>query len=173
MRPHPIFLAILLTASLLFAAAQEAKKPVAITPTARLAAAKTAYVRNGGGSPIPYDAVASGMEGWGRYALVDSPQKADLIVEVSSPSDGGGVSVSSSASTASGKREEKTTTTRQLSGNTVKLVVYDARNNVPLWSASEAAKSAFRQKARADNLLQAGQRLVSKFRERVEPLPPQ
>ncbi len=167
-------LAAVLVAMSIIAVGQETKKPVAITASARLAAAKTAFVKNGGGSDIPYDAVLSGMEGWGRFMLVDSPQKADIIVEVTSPSEeGGGVSVSSSTSTGSGRREEKTTTTRQLSGNTVKLVVYDARNKGPLWSASEQAKSAFRQKAREDNLLQAGQRLVSKFRDRLEPPPPQ
>ncbi len=165
-------LAAVLVVLSIIAVGQETKKPVAITPSARLAAAKTAFVKNGGGSDIPYDAVLSGMEGWGRFVLVDSPQKADIIVEIASPSEGGGVSLSSSTSTGSGRREEKTTTTRQLSGNTVKLVVYDARNKVPLWSASEQAKSAFRQKAREDNLLQAGQRLVSKFRDRLEP-PPQ
>jgi hypothetical protein len=165
--------AVLIAGWVATAVAQEGKKPVAISPSARLAAAKTAFIRHGGGSEIPYNAVLSGMEGWARFTLVDSPEKADIVVEVTSPSEGGGVSVSSSTSTGQGKRGESTTTTRELpSGGPVKLNVYDAHSRMPLWSASEPAKSALRQKAREDNLLQAGQRLVTRFRERLEPPPP-
>lgn len=169
MRHGLVLPTILLAASVGSALAQEAKKPMAIAPSARLAAAKTAYVRHGGGNEIPYNAVLSGMEGWARYTLVDSPEKADIIVEVTSPGETNGVSISGRTETAGGK--ESSASTKQLSGTDVRLVVYDARSKMPLWSASEPAKSAFRQKAREDNLLHAGQRLIAKFRDRVEPLP--
>ncbi len=168
MRHALIFLTILLAG----AVAQESKKPVPVSPSARLTAAKTAFVRNAGGSDIPYHAIFSGIEGWGRFTLVDSAEKADIIIEVSSPTDWGGASISTTTSVDG--RNAKTTTSRDLpSGDAVKLLVRDARSGIGLWSAREPAKSAFRQKAREDNLLQAAQRLVSKFRDHLEPLPPQ
>src|ERR1700675_64167 len=86
---------LLLLATVSFAQDQKpAQTPV--SPSARLVAAKTAYMRNGGGSEIPFNVIESGIEGWGRFALVDSPQKADVIIEVVAPEDDNGVSVSSS-----------------------------------------------------------------------------
>lgn len=146
----------------------EAKKPAYVPPSARLVAAKSALVTNGGGSEIPYNVISSGLEGWGRFKLVDKAPEADIIVEVSSPAESGGVSVSSQTQSATGRPEQTTTTSRNLSGGTVKLVVYDAKTKVALWSATEQAKSALRQKAREDNLYQAAARLMTKFRERVE-----
>ena len=53
----------------------------------------------------------------------------------------------------------------------VKLVVADAKTNMPLWSGTEQPKFAMKQKNREDNVLQAAQRLVTRLRERVEPEP--
>jgi hypothetical protein len=172
-----VLLLVVVLLACLAAAAQEQKpelpkKPPVMSPSARLAAAKTAYIRNAGGTRIPFNVITSGLEGWGRYTLVEDPAEADLIVEVSSPDEGGGgVSISSSTTrnSISGKPEESTKTTRNLSTDPIRLVVRDARNKVALWTATEQPKSAMRQKAREDNLVEAAQRLVSKFRERVEP----
>jgi hypothetical protein len=146
----------------------EPKKPVFVPPSARLAAAKTALVKNGGGSEIPYNVISSGMEGWGRFKLVDSAPEADIVVEVLSPEEEGGVSVGSRTRTATGRMEESTTTSRNLSPGAIRLVVYDAKTHVALWSATEQAKGGMRQKTREDNLVQAAARLLTKFRERVE-----
>jgi hypothetical protein len=147
----------------------EQKKPAFVPPSARLAAAKSALVKNAGGSEIPYNVISSGLEGWGRFKLVDSASEADIVVEVSSPGEQGGVSVSSrTRSGATGRMEESTSTSRNLGSDAIKLVVYDAKTHVALWTASEQPKSALRQKAREDNLVQAAARLVTKFRERLE-----
>jgi hypothetical protein len=149
---------------------QPEKKPGFVPPSARLAAAKSALVKNAGGSEIPYNVISSGLEGWGRFAMVDSPSKADIIVEVLSPQEeGGGVSVGSKTrSGISGRMEESTTTSRNLSSGPIRLVVYDAKTHVALWTASEQVKNAMRQKVREDNLVQAAARLLTKFRERME-----
>lgn len=170
--PHAI-LAILLMVSFVAAGAQEsqpAKKPVPISPSARLVAAKSAFVKSGGGSDIPLNVINSLLEGWGRFILVDAPEKADIIIEIASPTENNGVSVSSSTKTsAQGRPETSTTSTRQLSVSQIKLVVFDAKNKVALWSATEQPKSAVRQKAREDNLVEAAQNLFAKFRDRIQP----
>lgn len=151
--------------------------PPVLNPTARLNLARTVFMKNGGGSRIPYDVISSGVEGWGRYKLVGSPEKADLIVEVTSPdSDDGGFSVTSSTSSTSPKTglpETSTNTTRQVStgGGRITIMVYDAHNHVRLWMESEQAKSAMRSKARDANLIEAAEKLITKFRQRVEPDP--
>lgn len=157
--------------------AQEVAKPTPpMNPFTRLTAAKNVYLKSGGGNPIPFNVIESSMQGWGRYQLVESADKADLILEVTAPTDsGGGISVSSSTKNdRSGRPEDSTSTSRELSsgGGSVKIVVYDARSKAALWSGMEQAKSAMRQKQREDNLVQAAEKVFTKFHDRIEPPPP-
>ena len=153
---------------LLFAAFSFAQdqKPAAtpISPSARLAAAKTAYLRNGGGSEIPYNVIESGVEGWGRFTLVDSPQQADVIIEVQAPEEETGTSVSSSDG-------HSASASHDTSVAIIKLTVYDAKTHLPLWTVVERPKGGFKEKTRNDNLVKAAEKLVSEFRDRLEPPP--
>lgn len=149
--------------------ASEKKAPVFVPPAVRLKEAKSVFILNAGGSDIPFNVIEGGIEGWGRYMLAESAEKADLIVEVTSPADENGVTVTSKTTTGTGPAQQSTTSSRELGTGPIKLVVYDARNHVPLWSASEQPKGAFKQKNREDKLVEAAQKLVHAFRERVEP----
>ena len=158
-------------------AAKQATKPPVLSPTLRLQAAKTAYVKRLEGSSIGSDTVTQTLEGWGRYKLVDSAEKADLIVEVTSPDEGGnGVSVSSSTSGPSrtGDRayEQSSKSSRELStgGGPMRVAVRDAKTNTTLFVASEQVKGAMKKNARENNLVEAAQEIMAKFHERVEPI---
>lgn len=48
------------------------------------------------------------------------------------------------------------------------MSVYDPKSKMLLWSASEQPKFAMKQKAREDNLVNAAQHLISKFRDRMD-----
>jgi hypothetical protein len=150
-----------------------AKGAPALSPTARLAAAKTAYLKNAGGSEIPFNVISEGIEGWGRFQVVGTPEKADIIIEVTAPETGNGISVSSGTSTdpRSGLPAESTTSTHELQVARINLIVYDARSKMALWSATEQPKGGLRHRSRQDKVVEASQKLVSKFRERVEPDP--
>lgn len=173
------FPAVLLALALLSVAAVAQEKPAEpakppMSPTARLQAATTAYLENMEGSGIGTDTIATTLDGWGRYKLVDSPKDADLIIQVYSPDEGGGVSVTSStngASRTSGRPEESTRTSRDLSSGsgTMRLVVRDAKTKLPLFSASQQVKGSFKKTTRENNLVEAAQNLVGKFHDRVEP----
>lgn len=152
--------------------AEQPAKPPLVSASARLNAAKTVYIRNGGGSPIPYNAISSGFEGWGRFVVVDDPAKADLIVEVTSPASDSGVSISSSTMTGA-RREETVSSSRALSASMVKMLVIDNKTKTPLWSGMEQAKSGMRKKSQEDNLVEAGEKLFTKFHDRLEPPPAQ
>jgi hypothetical protein len=156
-----------------FAIAQGPNPSVArpLSPTARLTSARTAYLKNAGGSDVPFNVVSEGVQGWGRFKIVNSPEDADIIIEVTSPDGSGSVAVSSTTSTdpQNGMPVESSTTTRELSVARITLIVYDRKSRIALWSSSEQPKGGLRGKTRKDNVVLAAQHLVSKFRERVEP----
>lgn len=153
-------------------ATQGAAKAPAMSAGARLAGAKTVFLKQGKGSEIPYNVISEGIEGWGRYALANSREKADLVIEISAPEDSGGISVSSTTGRdAYGKEQAASKTTRELSSSAmITMTVYDAKNNVPLWRGSEQSKSAMKQRARQDNMVESAQKLLARFRDRIEPI---
>jgi hypothetical protein len=149
------------------------KNPAYVSPSARLAAAKTAYMKNNGGSEIPFNVISGAMEGWARFILVDAPEQADIVIEVTSPDDDhSSQSTSKTKVGASGRMEESASASRTVNEGPIKMVVSDARTHLTLWAASDQPKGGFRQRARDEHLVEAAQRLVTKFRERIEPPPP-
>jgi hypothetical protein len=149
----------------------ESAKTPPLSPAARLAAAKSAYLQDGGGNEVAFNVVSESVRGWGRYQIVGEPQKADLIIEVTSPSGSSGISISSTTTNeaSGGKPSESTTHSRDLQVARVTMIVYDARSKMALWSASEQPKSALRHKNREDKIVETAQHLVSQFRQKVEP----
>ncbi len=145
------------------------KKPLIETPSMRLAAAKTVFITRTHGSRIPLDVVRSTMEGWERFTFVETPEKADLIVEIFSTGDSGvQVSSSSKVSPESGHEEKSSSTRKDISPTEVKMTVFDSRNKRPLWAATESVKFAMKEKGKENNLVDASERLASKFHERLE-----
>jgi hypothetical protein len=162
------------TGSSLFRAQQPpAKKPAFATPSMRLAAARNVLIVRTRGSRIPFDTVKSTIEGWGRFTMVETPEKADLIIEIASSGDSGvQVSSSSKVSPESGHEEKSTSTRRNISPTDVSITVIDARNKVALWSATESVKFAMKEKSRENNLVEAAERLASRLHDRLEPPAP-
>lgn len=72
----------------------ESGKKRLLTPEARLAAARNVLIVRTRGADIPYDVIRTTIEGWGRYSLVATPEKADLILEVASSGGGSDFRVS-------------------------------------------------------------------------------
>jgi hypothetical protein len=155
-------------------AARAAAKPV-ISPTARLNAAKTVYIRKLPGNEVPYNVIANGFDGWAKYVVVSSPDKADLVVEVSAPEvDNSGIAISATTSKDDpyGKQNEGVKLPKVYTVSIVKMTVLDTHTKTPLWSAAETPHSAARKNKSQDNLVDAAQKLFQHFHDRVEP-PPQ
>ena len=160
------------------AAAQETQdtgKPLAVTPGVRLAAAKSVYLKNLGGSDTPFDVIVMSFSEWARWVVVDDPAKADLIVEVTSPDDGkkkdkdSGSGFSASAQgkqVAGGRKSEDTPTSTR---NDVLMAVRDAKTKAVLWSSTEKPTSTEKGMSRDEKYAAAGTRLMASFRERIEP----
>lgn len=164
---------LILNASVLLASAQQTpteKKPLIETPSMRLAAAKSVFITRTHGSRIPLDVIRSTMEGWERFTFVETPEKADLIIEISSTGDSGvQVSSSSKVSPETGQEEKSSSTRKDISPTEVKMTVFDSRNKRPLWAATESVKFAMKEKGKENNLVEASERLASKFHQRLEP----
>ena len=153
-------------------ASAEQKNSTYVSPAARLAAAKTVFLKNNGGSEIPFNVISGGLEGWGRFLPVDSPEQADIVIEVTSPDDDHSSKSSGTHVGAKGRMEDSGSTSRDVYEGPIKMVVSDARTHLTLWAASEQPKGGLRQRARDEHLVEAAQLLVTKFRERLEPPPP-
>ena len=141
----------------------------------RVASARNVFLKNAGGSDIPFNVISRDFEGWAHYLLVDSPDKADLIIEIQSPDDG---------SESKDKDSEKSKTHvfggGQQSGGSqgkeppkpavdaIVFTVYD-KNKRPMWIAREEPKYAIRHKTEQAHLEEAAQKLFTRFHDRVEP----
>jgi hypothetical protein len=160
----------LMIASLALGRAQQPQPPATSGAAAhydRMAAAKSVFLKNAGGNDIPFNLISRDFEGWGRYILVDSPDKADLIIEIQSPDDG------------SANKDKDSEKSKVYSGSHQKeqpkppvdvivFTVYD-KNKRPMWIAREEPKSAVRHKTEEAHLEEAAQRIFTRFHDRIEP----
>jgi predicted Zn-dependent protease len=155
-------------------AQQPDKKPVPEAPSARLAHAKNVLVTRARGNDIPFDTIKATLDGWGRFTLVETVEKADLVVTVATTGGDSSVRVASSnnISPLSGRPESSTSSTKDFSSADITMTVYDAKSKRVLWMGTETAKSALKQTTRENNLVEAAQRLTVKFHDRLEPPPP-
>jgi hypothetical protein len=172
---------IVLVTGLTFATVQQQEQkpepekkaaPVSLTPSARLAAAKTAYLKKTGGDNIPYDVVSSTLEGWGRFKLVDAPEKADLIIEILAREESeAAVSGTMRPNRVTGRMEQSSGSVRQTTISMIRLTAFDSKTKMPLWTATERPRTALKKIDRENNEVESAERLVSKFHDQVEPPP--
>jgi hypothetical protein len=151
--------------------APEQKKPPVETPTQRLAAAKTVMVVYARGNPIPFDVIKSTLEGWIRISVVEAPEKADLIVEVATSGGNSDTRVTGSngPSMLAGRPDRSSSSSTEFSNADITMTVYDAKNRRVLWSGTETAKSALKQTTRENKMVEAAEKLASRFHDRLEP----
>jgi hypothetical protein len=149
-------------------AASGTKSP-SVDASVKFAFGKSIYVKNEHGSGVAFDVINSDIEGWGRFPMLYSPEKADLIAEVTSY-DAGGISLGGNPIyTADGKPVSSTGARKDLSPASVTLKVYDAKSRRELWSGTEKVKAAFKKKAEEDNAVASAEKLFLRFHDFVQP----
>lgn len=148
----------------------EAKAPATESPMARLTSARTVLVSRSRGSIIPFDTIKSTLEGWPRFTMVDSPEKADILVSVETFGDSD-VQVSSGVvpNVKTGQMEQSSKTSKDLSATEIKMTVFDAKNKRVLWTSTEKVKFAMKKTTKESNMVEAAERLASRFHDRLEP----
>jgi hypothetical protein len=152
---------------------QQPARPTADAVTPRLTSAKNVMVTRARGSQIPYDVISSTLDGWGRFTMVDTADKADLVITVATSGGDNSARVSSSSgpSPFTGRHESPSKSSVDLSNAEIVMTVYDAKTKRILWTATETAKSAMKQTTRENNMVEAAEKLASKFHDRLEPPP--
>ena len=136
--------------------------------------AKTIFVKQASGSDIPFNVISSAFDGWGRFTQVDSPEKADLVVSISSPHLVPDMGVAGPIRDYPQQRraaDQPVPTSKNAAPDPVELLVYDAKTKKLLWKASQRPAYAVKQKARETNLVQAAEIVFKKFHDHVEPPP--
>jgi hypothetical protein len=112
--------------------------PAAWLPSAIVNARKV-FVTNGGRSDLAYDTFYSEMKSWGKYAIVGSPEDADLIVEISYHVDHNGTRVWSTSNTDDGTTQVHS---MQLIDPQLVLTIYDAKTKNSLWETIDHRRLA-------------------------------
>jgi hypothetical protein len=153
-------------------AAHQSSAPGALPPNVagKLAFGKSAYIKNEHGGNLAFEAISSDIEGWGRFVLVDFPDKADFVVAISSY-EGGSVSSNGHTdyATPDGKPKTSSGASKDLSGSSVTMKIYEPKTQRELWSGAEKVKSALKKKAEEDNMVAAAEKLFLRFHDTVEP----
>lgn len=140
-----------------------AKAPAGDTASALLTSARNVMITRDRGSQISYDVISSTIDGWERFTMVDKTDKADLVITIGTTGGDSGVRVSGGENTAGGGVS--------YSNAEITLTVYDAKTKRMLWTGVQTAKSAMKQTARENNLVEAAEKLAKKFHDRLEPPP--
>ena len=141
--------------------------PISPNFSERLAFGKSMYVKNAHGGKIAFEAISTDLQNWGRFTILDTPDKADFIAEVTSY-ESGAVSLAGNTP-APYDRSAQTGLRKDLSSSSVTLKVYEAKTNRELWTGSEKIKSAFKKKTEEDNVVAAAEKLFVRFHDALEP----
>jgi hypothetical protein len=141
-----------------FLRAQEAPAASVAPVPARIASAKKVFISNAGEQRNPsgelnfsggpdrvYNQFYAAMKDWGRYELVPDPADADLVLEI------------------------RLADIPQGAYNEVRLVLLDPRTHITLWTFSEHAEYAGRQKTREASLDRALSLISDDLKKLVTP----
>lgn len=159
-----LLLTAMLTATSLFA---QQTTPTSQNFSQRLAFGTSMYVKNEHGGSIAFDAISTDLQNWGRFSILNTPEKADFIAEVTSY-ESGAVSLDGNTS-APYERSAQTGVRKDLSSPSVTLKIYERRTNRELWTGTEKVKSAFKKRTEQDNMVAAAEKLFLRFHDAVEP----
>lgn len=164
---------IILVATSLAAPQLSAQQPTSAASQSfseRFGFGKSMYVKNEHGGSTAFDAIASDIQGWGRFTLLDAPDKADFIAEVTSYGSGSvRVGDAPGYTTPDGRPEYSAAASKDLSLGSVTLKVYEAKSKRELWAGTEKVRAAFKKKSGQDNTLAAAEKLFRRFHDAVEP----
>ena len=136
---------------------QKEKQAMAPLPIAMTQVSKI-FILNGGGTDAIYDQFYSEMKAWRRYELVDSPEKAQLVFEISFGSQGEVPQVY----TNPGNMQ-----TYSYTVNRLRLAVVDQGAKKAIWTAVETPEGARLEKNVQKNRVRAVSRIVENLKKRL------
>jgi hypothetical protein len=126
----------------------------------------TAEALTKNGNALAFDTLYADMKSWGKYALVDSPQDADIVIELQYRPYAEGAR---SFGVYNPSTETVTTHSTTTSGADFALVVYEAKSKDELWSVSDACGFARLVKNQQKEVIRSIGRLVDGLKARTTP----
>jgi len=163
---RPILVVLLICSLSLTGAAKRNNNKVPLAPLSPpILQAKTVFLAKGGGSELAYNSFYRAMKTWDRYKFVDSPDKADLIFELSNIVVDAGTPVFITTDSFPVQTQLHSPHHVYLQ---VRLTVYDSKTRGVLWSGLQHCDLASRKKNREKNTIQAAEMLARELRHRLD-----
>lgn len=126
--------------------------------------AKKVFLLKGEGLDAALDDVYAALKDWGRFEIVDSPDKAELVFQISLIIHDSGPIVTSNTNFYTGKT---TNSTDRVITADLNLVILSSPSKAVLWQTTVHPRGAFRQKTADKNLMDSASQLVKGLRERI------
>jgi hypothetical protein len=155
------------------AAKSEAKAPVVESTNSLLLSARKVLVTRVHGSNIPFDVMSSALSAWPQFTLVDSQEKADIVVSVETTGESEvQISGGSSGNPISGQTDRNNKVGKDISSPEIRVTVFSAHNKRVLWTSTEKVKFAVKKTTRETYMVEAAEQLASRFHDRLDAASP-
>ena len=161
-----VVLALLVFIAPLAAFAGKKKLPPPAPLPSEISEAKTVFLANGGGSELAFDAFYQEFKQWGKYQLVGSPDKADLVITLEYEVEKNGTS---EVPVYNGYTHQTTYYSRENVDPQLKMSVCDAKTKAELWSAVDHRRLARLESNREKETVNSAVRLVDELKDRSQP----
>jgi hypothetical protein len=126
--------------------------------------AKTAFITNGGGTPLAFDEFYSEIKKWGRFQLAPSPAQADIVIELKYFIEDKGEHTGSAYNSYT---KRTTVYSYDVTDPQLILSIFEPKTNALLWSTTDHRRLARREKNRDKETMNSADRLVQELKERI------
>jgi hypothetical protein len=127
--------------------------------------AKTAFLTNGGGTPLGYDEFYAEIKKWGRFELTASPSQADIVIELKYAIEDKGQHTGSAYNSYT---KQTTVYSYDVTDPQLILSIFDPKTGALLWSTTDHRRLARRAKNQDKEVVKSADRLIGELKERME-----
>lgn len=147
------------------ALASKRKLPPPAPLPSQVTQAKTVFLTNGGGSELAFDAFYQAFKQWGKYEIVGSPDKADLVITLQYWVEKNGSRTVPVTNTYTG---QTTYYSHENVDPQLKMTVLDAKTKEELWSTIDHRRLARLESNREKETVNSAVRLVDELKARSQ-----
>lgn len=147
------------------ALASKRKLPPPAPLPSQVTQAKTVFLTNGGGSELAFDAFYQAFKQWGKYEIVGSPDKADLVITLQYWVEKNGSRTVPVTNTYTGRT---TYYSHENVDPQLKMTVLDAKTKEELWSMIDHRRLARLESNREKETVNSAVRLVDELKARSQ-----
>lgn len=147
------------------ALASKRKLPPPAPLPSQVTQAKTVFLTNGGGSELAFDAFYQAFKQWGKYEIVGSPDKADLVITLQYWVEKNG---SRTVPVTNAYTGQTTYYSHENVDPQLKMTVLDAKTKEELWSTIDHRRLARLESNREKETVNSAVRLVDELKARSQ-----